>query len=170
MQNVRVCEITNEHVPNLLELNNAHAIELSYLTEVEFVALLKGAFYARTVSFQGSELAAGTALIIAVDESNSTYTSPNFLWFKNKYPSFVYIDRVVVSKELRGKGIANLLYNDLFKAIRKSGRKLVACEVNTDPPNVVSDTFHEKLAFAEVGRCRLADKGKSVRYLTLELN
>jgi predicted GNAT superfamily acetyltransferase len=44
---------------------------------------------------------------------------------------------------------------------------VVCCEVNSDPPNPLSDAFHAALGFREVGRAFLPDRGKSVRYLEL---
>lgn len=41
---------------------------------------------------------------------------------------------------------------------------VVCCDVNLDPPNPASDSFHAGFGFAEVGRARLAS-GKQVRYL-----
>ena len=44
-----------------------------------------------------------------------------------------------------------------------------ACEVNCDPPNPVSDAFHAALGFREIGRARIVERSKTVRYLILPL-
>ncbi len=41
----------------------------------------------------------------------------------------------------------------------------MGCEVNLEPPNPVSDAFHEALGFTEVGRAAIHDGKKLVRYL-----
>jgi len=79
-------------------------------------------------------------------------------------PAF-WIDRIAVSDGQRGKGLARLLYEDLFRDALTIGQELVVCEVNTDPPNPGSDAFHAALGFTVVGEARLEDRDKSVRYL-----
>ena len=137
-------------------LNKSLEVELSALTEPELVCLVDAAFYARAVN-------ANDGFLLAFDQSAS-YSSPNFRWFENRYPRFVYIDRVAVAAHARGRGIGAALYDDLLNATKAiSGDRLV-CEVNIDPPNPVSDAFHTNLGFAEVGRAHLKNQ-KYVRYL-----
>ena len=146
----------------LLALNNAHAVELSPLTSPAFQALLAAAFHARVAG-------ACQGMLIAFDQ-DAPYQSPNFRWFRARYPRFVYVDRVVVEPAARGRGIARALYDDLFTASNASAHTLVCCEVNVAPPNPASERFHESLGFVEVGRERVPGYGKTVRYLhrTLE--
>ena len=60
------------------------------------------------------------------------------------------------------------LYRALFQHSREADHDWVVCEVNIDPPNPGSDAFHEKMGFVEVGRTKLADRDKTVRYLGLQ--
>lgn len=147
--------------PELLALNNAHAVELSPLTAQSLKALFAASFHMRVADDR-------QALLVAFDQA-AEYGSPNFLWFRERYPKFVYVDRVVVAPAARGRGLARALYSDLFEAARTAGQALVCCEVNVDPPNPVSDRFHEALGFAEVGRETIAVYGKTVRYLSRPL-
>ncbi|MCR6658409.1 MAG: GNAT family N-acetyltransferase [Asticcacaulis sp.] len=144
----------------LHRLNEDHATELSSLSRQGLEHLIGAAFFAATVD-------EGDGLVIACDQ-NTPYDSPNFLWFKARYPRFVYVDRVAVSASRRGEGLARQLYEDVFAAARAAGHDCIVCEVNYDPPNPASDAFHEKLGFTEVGRTVLAN-GKGVRYLRLVL-
>ncbi|MCC7276550.1 MAG: GNAT family N-acetyltransferase [Alphaproteobacteria bacterium] len=144
--------------PGLLALNAAHAVELSPLAPAELRQLLARAFHARVAD-------GAAALLIAFDQ-DADYGSPNFAWFRARHRRFVYVDRVVVAPAARGRGLARLLYDDLFAAARAAGHALACCEVNLAPPNPASDAFHAALGFAEVGRGHLADRGKTVRYLT----
>jgi predicted GNAT superfamily acetyltransferase len=81
----------------------------------------------------------------------SAYASPNYRWFAARYPSFVYVDRVVVDERHRGLGIGRLLYDDLVAW--SAGRHPVLCaEVNTRPRNDGSLRFHSRYGFTEVGR------------------
>ena len=145
----------------LLALNNAHAVELSELTAAGLARLFAAAFRVRMAE-------EGAALLVAFDQ-DAEYDSPNFLWFRGRYPRFVYVDRVVVAAMARGRGLARALYADLFAAARAVGHAYIVCEVNSDPPNPASDAFHAALGFVEVGRARLPDRGKAVRYLECAL-
>jgi uncharacterized protein len=142
----------------MLPLNNAHAKETSALDDSSFAALLDMAFYA-----QGIDRGA-TAFLIALDQ-NASYESPNFIWFKAARVSFVYIDRIIVLSSARGRGIARLLYDDLIAAATKAGHDRVVCEVNIDPPNLVSEAFHATMGFKPVGEATIHNGTKTVRYL-----
>lgn len=144
----------------LLALNNAHATELSPLDAAGLDALVATAFMAAH--------AGDDALLLAFDET-ARYDSPNYLWFRARYPRFVYVDRVVVAAAARGRGLARALYAALTDRARAAGRFTLVCEVNAVPPNPASDAFHAALGFAPVGAATLAT-GKRVRYLARELD
>jgi predicted GNAT superfamily acetyltransferase len=143
-------------VATMLSLNNTHAKETSALDDASFTALLNMAFYARGID-RGA-----TAFLIALDH-NASYQSPNFIWFKAAGKPFVYIDRIIVLSSARGRGIARLLYDDLFAAARKAGHGRVVCEVNIDPPNLASKAFHATMGFNRLGEAR--NGTKTVCYL-----
>ncbi len=140
----------------LRDLNNANARETSFLTDEDWRALVAGAFVATCVPD-------AAALLITFDQ-NADYHSPNFKWFQACRPRFVYVDRIVVSGSHRKKGLATLLYRDLFEQARATGHDRIVCEVNLEPVNPGSDAFHTNLGFAEVGRAELEAGGKWVRY------
>src|SRR5262249_46575464 len=104
------------------------------------------------------------AFLIALDE-RATYDSPNYRWFQARYPRFVYVDRVVVAPHRRGRGLARLLYPDLFDVADRAGYDFVVWEVNISPPNPASDVLHTALGFSEVGQATIHDGSKTVRYL-----
>lgn len=152
---------TADDLPALLSLNNAHAVETGELTAAGLRALIAASFRVRMV-------APAAALCIAFDQT-AQYASPNFHWFRDRYPRFTYIDRVIVSPQARGRGLARALYADVIEAARGAGHTLLCCEVNTFPPNPGSEAFHAALGFHEVGRADLAGRGKRVKYLTLAI-
>ncbi len=141
----------------VLALNNAHATELSHLEPPRLAHLVRQAFHARRIGNVD-------ALLIAFDQ-DADYDSPNFLWFRDRYPRFVYVDRIVVAPAQRGRSLARRLYDDLFAEARRRGHEQIVCEVNTEPPNPASDAFHARLDFVEVGRATLPGGAKGVRYL-----
>lgn len=137
-----------------LALNRAHETELSPLDREGLARLIGEAVYARGLE--------GGAMLIAFAPA-ADYDSPNFLWFRDRYDSFVYVDRIVVADTHRRRGLAAALYEDLFAEARAAGAERVVCEVNADPPNPASDAFHARLGFVEVGDQTLPN-GKTVRY------
>lgn len=137
-------------------LNNKNAQALSLTDADAFAHLLRQAFFAASIN--GTE-----AFIIAFDQ-NANYESPNFLWFRERFAHFIYIDRVVTDISARGRGHAAALYEALFAKAQASGHDLVVCEVNEEPPNPASDAFHAKLGFTVAGSATLPESGKKVRY------
>src|SRR3954469_18071198 len=127
----------------VLALNNAHARELSWLEPERLEHLIEHAFLVRRIG----EL---DAFLIALDQ-DADYDSPNFQWFRARYPRFVYVDRIVVASSARGRGHARRLYDDLFEQAVAAGHDRVVCEVNSQPPNPASDAFHAALGFVEIG-------------------
>ncbi|ATC26283.1 GNAT family N-acetyltransferase [Caulobacter vibrioides] len=145
----------------LLALNNAHAVELSWLEPERLAHLVAQAFLARRVGV-------ADALLLTFDQ-DADYDSPNFLWFRERYPTFVYVDRVVVADSARGRGLAKALYDDLFAAATAAGHARIVCEVNSDPPNPASDAFHAALGFVPVGTAEIHGGKKTVTYLERRL-
>lgn len=145
----------------LLALNNAHAQELSWLEPERLEHLVAQAF-------QACRIGNLDAFLLAFDQ-DADYDSPNFLWFRARHARFVYVDRIVVAGSARGLGCARRLYHDLFEQAGKAGHDRVVCEVNTRPPNPVSDAFHAALGFVEVGRASIHEGRKTVRHLSRAL-
>jgi predicted GNAT superfamily acetyltransferase len=144
----------------LLGLNNAHAVELSLLDASGLRRLVGEAFAARRAGL-------ADALLIAFDQ-DADYDSPNFLWFRDRYERFVYVDRVVTAAAARGRGLARQLYSNLVEQARAAGHALIVCEVNADPPNPGSEAFHRGFGFVPVGEARLPN-GKTVSYLAYRI-
>ncbi len=143
----------------LLELNNTHVAETSYLAEDDWAALTGMAFVANCFP--------GAAFIIALAQ-DAPYDNANFNWFRARLSRFVYVDRIVVAVSHQGQGLARRLYLDLFDQARAADQPAVVCEVNVDPPNPGSDAFHDRMGFREVGQATLTT-GKTVRYLQKDL-
>lgn len=142
----------------LLALNNAHARELSWLEPARLRHLVEQAFLARRIGD-------AEAFLLAFDQG-ADYDSPNFLWFRDRYRRFVYVDRIVTATAARGRGHARRLYEDLFAEAARVGHDRVVCEVNAEPPNPASDAFHAALGFVEVGRAAIHGGDKTVRYFS----
>jgi predicted GNAT superfamily acetyltransferase len=149
--------VAPDHLDRLLALNNAHAAELSLLDAARLASLLQQAFWAARVGDVD-------AFMLTLDQS-ADYDSPNHRWFRDRYPRFVYVDRVVVAPAARGRGLARLLYAGVLHAAAAAGHTAIMAEVNTIPPNPASDALHAALGFHEVGAASIHGGAKTVRYL-----
>jgi predicted GNAT superfamily acetyltransferase len=99
---------------------------------------------------------------LLVLQEGARYDSPNYLWFSQHFPHFLYIDRVVVAGSAQGLGVGRLLYEDLFRFANLRGPGMIACEFDVDPPNLASQRFHERFGFKEVGTQRVGASRKLV--------
>jgi hypothetical protein len=146
-----------DDLETLLALSNAQEREIGVFTSTAFEELV-------ALSFRTRMNLARDAFLIALAD-RAPQVAPNYRWFADRFDRFVYIDRVVVTENARRKGLARILYDDLFDAAAAAGYARVCCEVNSDPPNPGSDAFHAALGFAQVGSAWLPERRKSVRYL-----
>lgn len=146
----------------ILALNAAHEQETSPLDKAALHRLISGSWHLGLAGRDGQD-----GFLIALDETHPDYTSPNYLWFKARYPRFVYIDRVIIAPAARGQGVARALYDAMFQRATAEGVPLIGCEVNSHPPNPASDAFHAALGFACIGEAALPGGVKQVRYLAV---
>ena len=139
----------------ILDLNNANARETSPLDPERLARMIAAARVATVVG-------PAIAFLLAFDQS-ADYDGVDFTWFRDRFESFLYVDRVIVADAHRRSGLGRLLYEDLFRRAERLGHRRITCEVNVQPPNPVSDAFHARLGFTEVGTATRSDR--SVRYL-----
>jgi len=141
----------------MLAINRECESKLSPVTRDELQRMVEMAYRARVTED-------GSAMLVAFDE-RAGYGSPNFAWFRARYPRFVYVDRVAVMPKARGRGIARQFYQELIEDARRDGHTVLACEIYSDPPNPQSDAFHASMGFHEVGSAFIPLYQKTVRYL-----
>lgn len=130
----------------MLALNDTWVHFLSPLTPERLEAMHRASAAHRVVEDGGS-----IAGFLLAFREGAAYDSPNYAWFSQRYPAFVYVDRVVVAGDAQGKGVGKLLYDDVFAFARSAGVPIVAAEFYTVPPNPVSAQFHARYGFTEVG-------------------
>jgi len=96
--------------------------------------------------FDGNEML-GFVLCLA---PRTRYASRNYAWFNERYQEFLYVDRIAVAIEHRGRGIGTQLYERVIEHA-ESLQFPVTAEVNLTPPNPGSIRFHERHSFTEIG-------------------
>lgn len=141
----------------ILALNLESEALMSPLDAVRLARLDRESAYHR-VACDGDEV---VAFLLAFREG-ADYDSPNYLWFSQRYPTFLYVDRIAVAASHRGRGLGGLLYDDLFAFARMQGFEQITCEFYIVPFNEASSRFHARYGFAEVGTQWVADGAKQV--------
>jgi predicted GNAT superfamily acetyltransferase len=156
-QVVMIRDAVDSDFPALLALNAESERFLSPMDSARLQRLHRMAAYHRVVEMPGTVV----AFLLAFREG-ADYDSPNYRWFGERYPRFLYIDRVVVAAAEQGRRLGAMLYDDLFAFARTDGTDRIACEFDIDPPNEASRRFHARYGFHEVGTQWVAGGRKQV--------
>lgn len=141
----------------VVALNASEVSHTSAMDEARLRQLHGYACYHKVVEIGG----AVAAFLLAMREGCG-YINANFEWFAARYPSFLYVDRIVVGTRHQGLRLGKRLYLDLFEYARAQNIPVVTCEYNLVPPNEPSRMFHDKFGFWEVGSQWLDDGAKQV--------
>jgi len=141
----RLRDVRAEDMDTIGTLNDEAVPHVNRLSREQLEQFRCHAFYFRVVCDQG--MVGGFLIGLTPDAS---YDSINFLWFRDRYERFVYIDRIVVAPAFRRRGLGRWLYDDLATRAGPVASHLT-CEVNVRPRNDTSLRFHERLGFIGVG-------------------
>lgn len=141
----------------VLALNLEAEALMSPMDQARLLALEAQSVYHRIVHDGQSAI----AFLLAFDE-RADYDSPNYLWYRQRYPRFVYIDRIAVAASHRNRRIGGLLYDDVFAFAREHGVGTIAAEFYIEPFNEASSRFHARYGFGEVGTQWVAQGRKRV--------
>ncbi len=159
LRDVRECDLDT-----VLALNNAAGPTILPLDAARLRLLYEHAVY-----FRVAEIDARIAGFLVAFDQDADYDSSNFLWFKERYPRFVYIDRIVVASEYRGLGLGRVFYADVQSFAEVRGPTL-ACEVFLQAAgNDVALLFHGMFGFTEVGQQVMPGLGQRVAMLAKDL-
>ncbi len=114
-------DATAADFPRIVALNAAEVAHTSAM-DVARLTFLHDAACLHRVAVVDGEVAA----FLLAFRDGAHYPNPNFDWFAARYPSFVYVDRVVVDARFNGRGVGSRLYRDLFAFARhrRGGRDL----------------------------------------------
>lgn len=141
----------------ILRLNDAEERQTSRMDLERLRSLVRMSACCKVFTLDGEAV----AFLIALRDG-APYRNDNYQWFASRFPSFLYVDRVVVDSRFAGRGIGSRLYQDLFAFARDSGVGTLVCEYNIDPPNPASRAFHDKFGFEEIGTQWVANGTKQV--------
>jgi predicted GNAT superfamily acetyltransferase len=125
-------------------------------------------FYHHADYFRVAEVDGHLAGFLIAFGTHAPHVSQNFLWFRDHYDDFVYIDRVVIGNCYRGHGLGRVFYNDV-QAYAEVRAPTLACEVFLEPHDHVSLLFHGTFGFQEVSQWVMPDSGRRVSLLVKPL-
>ncbi len=139
-------DVREHELDSVLALNNAAGAGILPIDADRLHFFWRQAAYFRVAEIDGHLAGFLIALM-----PNAAYDSPNFLWFRERYPDFVYIDRIVIASAHRGAGLGRVFYADAqsFAEVRSSR---LACEVFVDASPDAALLFHGSFGFREVGQ------------------
>lgn len=138
----------------ILDLNRMAGVSVAPIDHASLAARFETACYFRVAEHQ--DRVAG--FLIAGDASTAIGNA-GFRWFRERHPSFAYIDRIVVAPTHRGHGLGRVFYADLtsFAEVRVP---VLGCQVSLEPRDDASLLFHASLGFHEVAQLAPADGGR----------
>lgn len=139
----------------LTELNNGATPAVPESSLEEMRVLLSASSWAAVAERDGHVV----GFVICFDPGRD-YESENYRYFEARYPSHLYIDRIVIDPDYRGEKLGAALYAEVFDRAQDRGLAQVTCEVNLEPPNPASIAFHRRLGFVDIDT--QATKGGSV--------
>jgi len=158
-----VRDVQAHELDAILALNNAAGSTILPLDGQGITRLAGYASYLRVAEADGQ--IAGFLLAL---RDGTPYDSPNYRWFSERYPEFVYIDRIVIARPFRRLGLGRVFYADVtsFAEVRVP---VLTCEVFLEPRDDVSVLFHGTYGFQEVGQQTMAGVERRVALLAKDL-
>ena len=137
--------VESKDIDTILELNEKSVKVLSPLNRPALLGLIEMSIL--MVVVEEDHQVAG--FLIGLTQGVA-YESINYAWFNNQYEAFFYVDRIVVSDQFRGQGIASKLYEYVTKWAHEQALPHIFAEIDVLPPNTPSLLFHQKFGFKEL--------------------
>ena len=156
-------DVREHELDSVLALNNAAGEGILPIDADRMRFFWRHAAYFRVAETDGH--LAGFLIALKPD---TAYDSPNFVWFRDRYPEFVYIDRIVIAGAHRGAGLGRVLYADVQSYAEVRSPRL-ACEVFVTTASDPALLFHGSFGFREVGQQIVPGVGLRVSLLVKDL-
>ncbi|WP_062296948.1 GNAT family N-acetyltransferase [Demequina maris] len=150
MQNLRLRVMRAADIPAVTALNAGASPAVNLLEEHEVTSLHTMSDVALVATNRDREV---IAFLLSLG-MGQPYESENYRWFEDRGVRHQYIDRIVVAPSAKGTGVGRALYESVFERARERGVSEVTTEVQLDPPNPGSVTFHEHLGFQRIAEQR----------------
>lgn len=143
---IAIRDVCEQDLDSVLALNNAAGPAILPLDAARLRRMYDTAEYFRVAERDGS-----MAGFLIGFGAGAPHASSNFAWFRERYPEFLYIDRVVVSSRRRGGGVGRALYADV-QSYAELRYPQLTCEVFLEHGADHALLFHGSFGFREVGQ------------------
>jgi predicted GNAT superfamily acetyltransferase len=139
-------DVREHELDSVLALNNNAGLAILPLDTAK-----AHRFYEQAQYFRVAERDGNLAGFLVGFGSEADHDSSNFAWFRERYPQFFYIDRIVVASRRRGGGVGRAFYADV-QSYAELRYPHLACEVFLDHGADPALLFHGSFGFREVGQ------------------
>ncbi len=161
-------DVREHELDSVLALNNAAGPTILPFDQNRLRHFFETAEYFRVAERDGT--LAGFMIGVGSDKAHD---SSNFRWFRERYPHFFYIDRIVVASRRRGGGMGRAYYADA-QSYAELRYPQLACEVFLDTardPSLPDPAllFHGSFGFREVGQQVMPETGLRAAMLMKDL-
>ena len=146
MSDITLRPATEADIPALVALNAA-VVDVTSPMDAARCAELIAASTSCLVAVNAGEVV-GFALVMT---EGDPYDGENFGWFGTRLKRFVYVDRIVIGAQARGRGLGTRFYAQIEDDARAAGCLMFAAEMNLVPPNATSLGFHAARGFVQIG-------------------
>jgi uncharacterized protein len=160
---ISIRDVQAHELDAVLALNNAAGPGILPMDAARIRFFWENAEYFRVAEEDG--LLAG--FLIALSH-RAPHSSSNFLWFRERFPEFMYVDRVVIASSRRSSGVGRVFYGDVqsFSEVRVP---LIAAEVFLEPGSHPALLFHGTFGFREVGQHLMQETNRRASMLVKEM-
>jgi predicted GNAT superfamily acetyltransferase len=156
-------DVREHELDAVLAINNAAGPSILPMDAARLRFFWEYADYFRVAEQEGVV----TGFLIALSHA-APHDSPNFLWFRERYERFLYIDRIVIARPRRGGGRGRAFYADV-QSFAELRWPLLCCEVFLQTGNDPALLFHGGFGFREAGQQVMAGTDIRAAMLMKEL-
>ena len=156
-------DVREHELDSVLALNNNAGLAILPLDSAKLQR-----FHAQAEYFRVAERDGNLAGFLVGFGADADHDSSNFAWFRERYPKFFYIDRIVVASRRRGGGVGRAFYADV-QSYAELRYPQLACEVFLDHGADPALLFHGSFGFKEVGQNLMPDGNVRASMLMKEL-
>ncbi len=138
-------DVREHELEAVLAVNNSAGAGILPMDHEKLRFFWEQADYFRVIEQEGTI----SGFLIALSQ-DAPHTSSNFLWFRERFDKFLYIDRIVIARPRRGGGRGRAMYADVIN-FAEPRYPALCCEVFVDGGDNPALLFHASMGFKETG-------------------
>ena len=127
---IEIADITPADYDFVLRVNEENVEVLAPMDEEMLAFFFEIAELFKVIKVDGERAAFIIAIKDGAQNDNPNY-GVNYAWFSERYPRFLYLDRIVIDVPFRRIGLGRKIYDYVEEHAREIGVPYVTCEVDT---------------------------------------